>query len=115
MKRGLVIRTAGDMSLSTPMAQQLQSQELTVVREELVKTKEELEKAMRDKYRTENAELGVRKAADNIEYNRKIRRARHRYKVRKPNKVESVFLVVWALLWLGIFTAADRLAAWNRN
>ena len=116
MRRAAVaIRVAGDMALANSMAQPLESKELALVQAELEKTQEKLAKAKADKRKAENAELGVRRAGDTPKYKRKIRRARHKYKVRKPNKVESVLLVGWALIWLGIFAAADKLQAWNRS
>ena len=115
MRGALVIRASGDMDFAAPIAQTLQSHELEMVKAELDKTQKKLAKAKADKRKAENAELGVRRAGDTSKYKRKIRRARHKYKVRKPNKVESVLLVGWALIWLGIFAAADKLQAWNRS
>ena len=116
MKRALVIRTAGDMALATSMLQPLESRELATVREELMKTKAELDKAMAEKYAAENAELGVRRAADNLEYRRKIRRLNRKYPPeRKRTKLEDALLVGWAMMWLGIFAAANKLREWNRS
>ncbi len=117
MRRAAVaIRVAGDMALATSMAQPLESKELALVQAELEKTQKKLAKANADKRKAENAELGVRRAADNIEYNRKIRRLKRKYPPeRKRTKIEDALLVGWALLWLGIFAAADKLQAWNRR
>lgn len=114
MKRALVI--AGDLELATSIAQPLQSKELAMVQAELEKTQKKLERATAEKQKAENAELGVRRAADNLEYNRKIRRLKRKYPPeRKRTKVEDALLVGWAMMWLGIFAVADRLREWNRS
>lgn len=116
MKRAFAIRVAGDVDLATSIAKPLQSQELDLVRAELAATQEELARIKAEKDKAENAELGVRRACDKKKYGPKIRSSRRKYSVRrKRTKAEDAVLVGWALLWLGIFAASDKLRRWNRS
>lgn len=104
-KRAVVIRTFGSPDMTTPMAntliKPLETHELKVVKEELKKTKEE---------------LGVKKVRENKDFAKKMRKLKRKYPpARKTTKVEDCLLIGWAMMWLGIYAAYDRLKAINRS
>ena len=108
MKKAVVIKTVGDAEMASVMVdavvKPLETVELAAVKAELEKTK------------AENAELVVRKVRDNISYNKKMRKLKRKYTPpKKPSKAGEVILVIWALIWLGIFATVDYLTEWNRK
>lgn len=107
-KRAVVIRTAGDPEMAhaivDAMVQPLTNAELETVKAELARTKEE------------NTRLGVRKARDSRDFAKKMRRLKRKYPpARKTTKVEDALLIGWAMIWLGIYAAVDKLTEWNRR
>ena len=69
--------------------------------------------------KAENAMLrakdGVRAAADEKRWQKTRKRLARKYQSKPTPPVRGAILAVWAMLWLGIYSAYQRLSAWNRE
>ena len=104
--KAVAIRTVGDAEWGSSMANVLMQPSQAA---ELAKVKAENEQL-----RKSEAENGVRKKRDKEYFERKIRMARRKYRVRKPFKVEELMLIGYALAALAVQEGFRRLAVWNR-
>lgn len=107
MRRAVSIRTVGDREIGNALENALIKPLET---EELATVKAELEKA-----KAENTRLGVRKVRDNKTFEKKIRSSNRKYAVQRTTKLGDALLVGWALIWVCIYAAFDKLSAWNRK
>lgn len=62
-----------------------------------------------------HAKDAVRAIADEKRWQRTRKRLARKYYTPPMNPVREAILTAWAMLWLGIFNAYDRLSAWNRE
>ena len=66
-------------------------------------------KAELKKTQAENAQLGVRKVRDKKTFAKKMRRSKHKYRVRESSKAAQTALLVWAITSLTIIECYKRL------
>lgn len=107
MTKAVVIRTVGDPQICgaivdgmTKRVYQLNDDELAAVKAELARLRrKDAIRACGDEKRFQTA-----RAMLAIKYSTEI-----------PGRLYEAILGAWGLLWLGVFTAYTRLAAWNRE
>lgn len=100
MTKALVIRTSGDAQLAGAIAEGMNAVELERVRMECARLQ---------------AQVGVRRYADDMRWERTQRRLARKYKVKPVGRVRGAILGVWGGLWLAVDNTYKRLSAWNRR
>lgn len=106
MSRTVEIKTA-DPRMAAAIAEGASVVELRAVKAENEKLHAENEKL--------HAKDGVRAIADEKRWQRTRKRLARKYCTPPMNPLRGAILAVWAMLWLGIYNAYDRLSAWNRK
>jgi len=107
MQRALIIKEYGDPEIAGAIVEgmtrrviPLDESELTAVKREVVRLR---------------AQSELRAYGDSRRFEMAKRELARKYSTKPQNRVTGAILAVWALLWLGIYSAYDYLSAWNRS
>lgn len=107
MTKALVIKTIGDPQIAGAIVEGMTRRVIPLDQTELIAVKMEVAKL--------RAESELRAYGDSRRFERTKRELARKYSTKPQNRVTAAILVIWATLWLGIYTAYDYLSAWNRS
>lgn len=107
MARALIIKQYGDPQICGAIVDGMTKRVYQLNEDELATVKAELAKLRRKD--------AIRAWGDEIRFQAARAALAIKYSTDAPGRLYEAILGAWGLLWLGIFTAYAKLAAWNRE
>lgn len=107
MSRALVIRRYGDQEIAGAIVDGMTKNVIRLDDGELAAVKAELARL--------RAQDGLRSYGDEIRFETACKALALKYSTKPHGRAYNAILCAWALLWMGVFAAYERLSAWNRG